>query len=165
MTTFGQFRERCKMRHDFDDQIQVRYWHADGKYYDSWVSGAEALQRLESIETEEQLRSLSRLKMDDLRLVLQTLPEATRKTVRRTLRDRLADRLESGIGGNLIGDALSEAVRGQELSTNSTVKEKDRWQALLHYEPFRQKALELAWIALEGSFPDFESDGEPDGWI
>jgi hypothetical protein len=35
----------------------------------------------------------------------------------------------------------------------------------MHYEPFRLKLLELAWIALEGSFPDTETESEPDDWI
>ena len=165
MTPFGEFSDRCKMRYDFSDQIQVRYEHVDGKYYDTWVSGTEALQRLESVETERQLRSLSRLSTDELRLVLEALPEATRNMVRHTLRDRLADGLESTIGGNLIGDALSDVVRGQTISSETAGSERERWRALMHYEPFRLKLLELAWIALEGSFPDTETESEPDDWI
>ncbi len=165
MTTFGQFSQRCKMRHEFGDQIQVRYWHADGEYYETWVSGDEALQRLESIESEEQLRSLSRLNAGDLKLVVELLPEAARNVIRRSLRDRLVDRLETAIGGNVIGDALSDAARGQPPAKGVEVTEKDRWQALLRYDPFRLKVLELAWIALEGSFPDVDSESEPGDWV
>lgn len=165
MTNFDQFSQRCKMRHDFGDQIQVRYRHADGTHYDTWVSGTEALQRLESMAAEDQLRSLDRLDANDLRAIVDSLPDALRRTVRRSLRDRLADHLESTLGGNLIGDALSDAARGRSPAAGSSTSEGDRWQALLRYEPFRQKALELAWIALEGSFPDDESKSEPDDWV
>jgi hypothetical protein len=165
MTTFSQFTNRCKMRHDFGDQIQVRYLHAGGEYYDTWVSGTEALQRLDSIETEAQLRTLSHLKPADLKLVLDMLPEATRNVVRRKLRDKLADGLEAAIGGNPIGDALSDAARGRTPATEPTTTDKDRWQALMRYKPFRLKVLELAWIALEGSFTDDEPEDEPDDWI
>lgn len=165
MTSFSQFSSRCKMRHDFGDQIQVRYLHAGGEYYDTWVSGTEALQRLDSIETEAQLRSLSHLKPADLRLVLEMLPEASRNVVRRKLRDKLADQLEAAIGGNPFGDAFSDVVRGQTPASEPAMMEKDRWLALLRYEPFRQKVLELAWIDLEGSFPDDEPEDEPDDWI
>lgn len=165
MTTFSQFSARCRMRHDFDDQIQVRYRHVDGVDYDTWVSGTEALQRLEALDSEEQLRSLRHLKQDDLRLVLHSLPDATRKMLHSSLRDMMADRLETTIGGNPIGDALSDAVRGQNNLARENTLEKDRWLALMHFEPFRQKVLELAWIDLEGSFPDVESGSEPDDWI
>ncbi len=165
MTNYDQFSQRCKMRHDFGDQIQVRYQHSDGTHYDTWVSGTEALQRLESIAAEDQLRSLSRLDADDLRIIVDSLPDTIRKTVRRSLRDRLADRLESAIGGNPIGDAMSEAARGQSPAAGSSTSEADRWHALLRYEPFRQRVLELAWIALEGSFPDDETKTEPDDWV
>jgi hypothetical protein len=153
------------MRHDFGDQIQVRYFHTDGEHYNTWVSGTEALQRLQSIEVEAQLRSLSRLNADDLKLVIEGLPEAAKDMLRPNVRDEMAERLESMIGSNLIGEALSDAVRGQTSSTESTPSEKDRWHALLHYEPFRHKVLELAWIALEGSFPDVEETRKLGDWI
>jgi len=41
------------MRHDFDDQIQVRYTHTDGESFDTWVSGEEVLGRINSVESEE----------------------------------------------------------------------------------------------------------------
>jgi hypothetical protein len=165
MTTFSQFSQRCKMRHDFDDQIQVRYWHTDDEHYDAWVSGTEVLQRLESFEREDQLRSLSQLGYDDLRLVLQSLPEAARSMLRHSLRDVIASGLETNIGGNRIGDALSEAVRGRSNQAGTTISEQDRWQSLMRFEPFRLKVIELAWIALEGSFPNGGMEPEPDDWL
>jgi hypothetical protein len=165
MTNFVQFSKRCKMRHDFDDQIQVRYQHLDGQDYDTWVSGEEALRRLGSSEAEEQLKSLNNLSRDDLRVVLRSLPERIRDIVQRRLRDELADTLETGIGGNLIGDALAGAARGQGTAGETAASEKERWLALLHYGPFRKIVLELAYIQLEGSFPEVESGQEPDDWL
>lgn len=57
MTTFQQFAARCKMRHDFEDQIQVRYRHPDGQDYDTWVSGLEAEHRLQAEVREQQLQT------------------------------------------------------------------------------------------------------------
>jgi hypothetical protein len=165
MTSFDQFRKRCKMRLDFDDQIQVRYAHFNGEHFDAWVSGEEALRRLESTEAEEQLRSLSRLSADDVRIVLQSLPDSARKKVRSFLRDEVADRLESGFGGNPIGDALVDAVRGRTSDTDAVRSQKERWLALMRFEPFRQRVFELAWIQLEGSFPDHEPESSPDEWL
>lgn len=165
MTDFERFSKRCKMRHDVGDQLQVRYVNGNEEHYDTWVSGAEALQRLDSIEAEEQIRALGKLNLVDLRLVIQSLPESTARMVRRSMRDELADRLEEGIGGNLIGSALADAVRGRSKTTDSSVSEKDRWQALMRYEPFRRQVLELAWIQLEGSFPDVDSAAQPNDWL
>ena len=80
------------------------------------------------------------------------------------MRDELADRLESNIGGNAIGDALSDAVRGRESSSTFRLPGKDQWRSLIRYEPFREKALELAWIQLEGSFYDTRIEPPADDW-
>ena len=164
-TTFSQFCDRCKIRHDFGDQLQVRYRHVDGEPYDTWVSGAEASQRWRSDVTEEQLRSLSRLDIDTLRIVLDSLPDKVRDKARRSLRERAADELKEQIGGNVIGDSLSDALRGRSSTPETAASERERWRALLQYAPFRLKVLELAWIQLEGSFPDTEQPSEPDDWL
>lgn len=165
MVTFTQFQQRCKMRHDFDDQIQVRYQHDGQEAIDTWVSGSEALQRLQSEATKAQIRALSRLSLSDLRIVLEELPDAATDAARRSFRDALADQLQDTVGGNLIGDALSDSVRGRPPVTEDTTSERERWRALLHYEPFRQIILELAWRQLEGSFPDDGPGLPPDDWL
>ena len=165
MVTFSLFSERCKMRHDFDDQIQVRYRHGDGEEYDTWVSGSEALQRLRSLVTEEQLKGLSRLNRDDLKLVLDSLPEMAKGSAHESLRDALANRLQDSFGGNIFGDALSDSVRGRSTAPEPADVKDQRWRALLKYEPFRQKVLDLAWIQLEGSFPDSEPNADADDWL
>ncbi len=164
MVNFSLFGERCKMRHDFDDQIQVRYRHGEGEEFDTWVSGLEALQRLRSEAAEERLKGLSQLAGDDLKLVLDSLPEITKGSARESLRDALADRLQNSFGGNIIGDALSDSARGRSTAPESANAKKQRWLALLKYEPFRQRVLHLAWIQLEGSFPKSEPNAEPDDW-
>lgn len=153
------------MRHDFGDQIQVRYQQKGEEHYDTWVSGNEALQRLESVETEQQIMSLSLLNLDELKIVVESLPETARRAARQSLREELADRLESGIGGNLIGDALADTIRSRKSDQTPDLTDKDRWQALIRYEPFRQKVFELAWIQLEGSFPDSEPEPPSDDWF
>ena len=165
MVTFTHFCERCRTRHDFDDQIQVRYQHGDEEEIDTWVSGTEAIQRLRSEVTEEELKGLSRMSVSDLRIVIDSLPEMARNLVRRTLRDKLADRLSDNIGGNVIGDSLSDSIRGKPRAPEHAGSEKERWRALLRYDPFRQEVLELAWIQLEGSFPETEPDSGPDDWL
>ena len=152
------------MRHDFGDQIQVRYQQGNREHFDTWVSGSEALQRLESIEIEQQIRSLSGLDADDLRIVVESLPESAKLAARQSLREELADRLESGIGGNLIGDALADALRSRKADPTPGLSETDRWRALIRYESFRQTILELAWIQLEGSFPDSGTEPPSDDW-
>ena len=57
MTAFANFARRCRMRHDFADQFQVRYHHPNGEHYDTWVSGEEALSRLRSAGAEERCAS------------------------------------------------------------------------------------------------------------
>ncbi|MCI0393730.1 MAG: hypothetical protein L0332_07345 [Chloroflexi bacterium] len=164
MTTFELFCARCKLRHDFDDMIQVRYQHANGESYDAWVSGEEALGRLRSEAAEERLKGLSRLDWEQVRESGRQLPAEGKQKLRRGLKDRLAGRVEEAIGGNVVGDSLAEAIRGRDRDEASRAAEKARWQALLQEEAFREKVLELAWIQLEGSFPD-EPGGEPDDWV
>jgi hypothetical protein len=165
MVTFTLFCESCRMRHDFDDQIQVRYQHGDGDEIDTWVSGTEAEKRLRSEVTEEELRGLSLLSVSDMKIVLDSLPNHARNLARKSLRDRLADHVEDSIGGNVIGDALSDSVRGESRDPGRVGSGEERWQALLKYDPFRRKVLELAWYQLEGSLPEVKSDHDPEDWL
>lgn len=168
MTTYATFRTRCRTRHDFHDRIQVRYVHDDGEAYDTWVSGAEVLQRLRSQDVEQELRALGQFDADDLRAARAALPEEAKRRLGGWLRDRLADGVEDLVGGNLIGDSLGEATRGTDKSDpgdEDPAREKERWTALLHNPVFRELVLELAWTNLRGSFPEMEQNEEPDDWI
>ena len=162
MTPYQQFIRRCKMRYDFDDQIQVRYQHSDGESFDTWVSGEEVMSRIESDEAEGRLRALKNLNLDALRQLKEDLPEKGKERAWSTLKDQFADSIEESIGGNIIGDSFADSVRGydDEFETG-----QDRWLLLLQEPAFRTRVLELAWIQLEGSFPDDDSIEEPDGWI
>jgi hypothetical protein len=64
MTTFSQFASRAKMRHDFSDQIQVRYSHANGEDFDTWISGEEVLARLKTTSREELIKGFSQMNLD-----------------------------------------------------------------------------------------------------
>jgi hypothetical protein len=163
MTTFSQFCDRAKMRHDFSDQIQVRYPHPDGEDYDTWVSGEEVLQRLRSEAAEKRLKGVSRLEWQEIRQAGRDLPEQAKKKVRDRLKDQLADTVEGIIGGNVIGDSLADNIRGRDANVEPRQWEKQKWQASLQDEAFRTKVLELAWLNLAGSFPATPTI-EPDDW-
>ena len=165
MVTFTLFCDRCKMRHDFDDQVQVRYQRGNEEAIDTWVSGTEVIQRLRSEVTEAEIEGLGQMSVDDMKIVIDSLPEMARNVARESLRDKLADRLKDNIGGNIIGDSLSGSVRGNPRSSEHAMSEKERWRVLLQYDPVRQGVLALAWIQLEGSLPDTDMDPEPDDWL
>lgn len=153
------------MRHDFDDQIQVRYVHTSKQHFDTWVSGEEALKRLKSDQKEADLRKLRALDWDYLKTFIGQLPEKSRQRLNDELHLLAADRTDEFMGGTKIGDSLVEAIRGKVNPNDSTISEKQRWLILLFDEAFRKIVLELAWIQLEGSFSDNAIHQEPDDWI
>lgn len=164
MTTFTQFATRCKMRHDFGDRIQVRYYHANGESYDTWVSGEEVAQRLRSEAAEQRLRRLRQLNWEEIRNATRELPATGKRRLREELHDHLADNVEDFLGDSLIGSALAGAVRGDD-SQDKPDPEKERWQARLQEDAFRATVLELAWINLRGSFPEEEDPTDFDDWV
>ncbi len=153
------------MRYDYDDQIQVRYQHSDGEFFDTWVSGSEVLGRIKSKESEEQLRALKNLDLNALRQFAEELPEKGKRRAWSTLKDQMGDSVEYAIGGNLIGDSLVDAVRGVDGDIDPIELERRRWQLLLQNQAFKGQVLELAWIQLEGSFPDDDSFDRLDDWV
>lgn len=159
MTAFANFARRCRMRHDFADQFQVRYHHPNGEQYDTWVSGEEVLARLRSAGAEERLRELGRLQPGELGAAWEEARREARRGLMGRLRDRLGDGVESMLGGNPLGDSLAGNVRGREQAGDVD------WAGFLHDEAFRAVALELAWINLRGSFPEPDAAGEPDDWV
>jgi hypothetical protein len=165
MPTFPEFCRRAKMRHDYSDQIQVRYRHTDGEDYDTWVSGEEALQRLRSTAREEQLKGLSKLDWEMIRQARESLLGQGQQQAARHGRDRLGDVVEDFIGGNVIGDSLSDAVRGHSRPDDPHAAEREKWQTHLHDDAFYAQILELAFIQLAGSFPEDTSPPEPDDWL
>ena len=164
MTNFSQFAANCKTRHDYDDMIQVRFTHPSGELFDTWVSGEEVLQRLRSAATEKQLSGLSKLDLDAIRKSANDLPDLAKDRASNEVTDRLANEIEDFLGDHIISESLADAIRGSEAHADSEESERQRWLALLHDDHFRLVVLELAWIQLEGSFPEEESPDEPDDW-
>ena len=162
MTSFEQFCTRTKMRHDFADQIQVRYQHANGEAYDTWVSGEEVMQRLRSEAAERRLRGLSRLRWREIREATESLPQEARERLEDEVKDRLADGLEDFLGDNVIGKSLVDRVRAGEEDEDDG---PTLWRERLGNEAFREKVLELAWINLRGSFPEEDDADEPNDWV
>lgn len=153
------------MRYAYDDQIQVRYQHSDGEFFDTWVSGEEILSRLKSKESEEQLRTLKNLNLNALRQFTKELPEKGKKRAWSTLKDQMAESVGDTIGGNLIGDSLADAVRGGDDEIDDDELERQRWTVLLQDQAFKTKVLELAWIQLKGSFPNDGSADPLNDWV
>ncbi len=165
MTTFQQFADRCKMRHDYDDMIQVRYSHQSGEDIDTWVSGEEILQRLGSAAAEERLRKLSSLDLNELRQTAGELPDRARDYGEESVTNRLANEVEDFLGDSVISESVAETIRDRTSPEAPDVPEGDQWRAHLKDPIFRAKVVELAWIQLEGSFPEEESREEPDDWL
>jgi hypothetical protein len=164
MTNFVQFCAKAKMRHDFSDQIQVRYPHPNGESFDTWISGEEVMSRLKTMSREQLIHSFSRMNWTEAKAALQNELDAGKTKARRNLRDRLADRVQDAVGGNIFGDTLADNVRGVDSNEEPRAREKAVWQARLREDSFRAVALELAWINLEGTFPD-EPETEADDWV
>lgn len=162
MTSYAQFCRNCRMRHDFGDQIQVRYRYSNGEEYDTWVSGEEVLQRLRSEAAVSRMEELRRTDWQQIRELRERLQGEAHDKLKSELQDRLANGLEETLGANQIGQSLADAVRGRKDG-----READReteWSLLIDDQAFRDKVLELAWIQLEGSFPADGPAGGPDDW-
>jgi hypothetical protein len=110
MVILKRFLQTAKMRHDFGDQIQVRYRHTDGQDYDTWVSGEEALKRLKTAEQEKKLKGFP---WKSILNVGKTLPEKGKAEAKRQLRERLGDALDEMVGGNVMGESWVDEVRGR----------------------------------------------------
>lgn len=164
MTTFIQFCAGAKMRHDFSDQIQVRYPHPSGENFDTWISGEEVMSRLKTTSREQLIHSFSRMNWTEAKAALQRELDESKHKAQRGLKNRLADMVEDSIGGNIFGDTMADNIRGVDSSIDPREQEKALWQQRLHNDSFQAVALELAWINLEGTFPD-EPTAEPDDWV
>ncbi len=164
MTTFKQFSARAKLRHDFSDQIQVRYPHPKGEQFDTWISGDEVMQRLDSQARERLIRSFSQLNLDQMRDEVKGLVDKGRRKAGRSLRDRLAGAVSDGIGDNIFGDTMADKLRGVDSNEDPDRLERQLWQSRLQDPAFRTMALELAWINLEGTLPD-EQEEALDDWL
>lgn len=106
-----------------------------------------------------------KLNWEQIQDAKERLPDEAKGKTERWLLDILANGLEDNLGGNLIRDSLAGAIRGEKDKNASTDMAKERWTKLLSDEFFRAGVLELAWIQLEGSFPEDSPTEGPDDWI
>ncbi len=164
MTTFNQFSKGARMRHDYSDQIQVRYAHPNGENFDTWISGEEVMRRLNTQDRERLIKSIGRLDLREMRDEAEKALRKGKERAVRELRDRLAGTASDVAGDSILGDTLSGKIRGEKDDADPYEREKLLWQARLGDAAFRAIALELAWINLEGTFPD-EQEEEPDDWV
>ena len=165
MTPFEQFAARCKMRHDYSDMIQVRYHHPNGDDFDTWISGDEIIQRLHSESAEERLRRLSKLDLNSLRQTADEIPERASDFAENSITERISNDVENFLGDSVISESIADAIRGEDSPDGSAGSERHHWRTYLKDPNFRAKVVELAWIQLEGSFPEDESKEEPDDWL
>lgn len=165
MTTETQFLRGAKLRYDYSDMIQVRYPHPGGENFDTWVSGAEVMARLNTAARERLIKSFSTKNWQQAKESLQDEVEKGKEKARRSLRDRLAGQVSNAVGGNIFGDTLADNLRGVDANENLRAVEKQRWQSHLQDPDFRAVALELAWINLRGAMPSEEPEPDPDDWV
>lgn len=165
MTTETQFRHGAKLRHDYSDMIQVRYPHPNGEPFDTWVSGAEVMARLDTAARERLIKSFSSKNWQQAKESLRTELEAGKEKAQHNWRGRLADKITDAVGGNILGDTVADNVRGVDSNQEPHAQEKQLWQSRLHDPAFRNIVLELAWINLRGAMPDEGSEPEADDWV
>jgi hypothetical protein len=164
MTNFNQFCAGAKMRHDYSDMIQVRYPHPNGENFDTWVSGQEVMQRLDTQARERLIKSFSQKNWQEAKDAARQELEKGKDKAHRRLRDRLADAVSEQIGDNIFGDTLADNVRGIDSNNDAYAREKAAWQNRLRDTDFREMILKLAWINLEGTLPDEKTDQQHDDW-
>lgn len=165
MTTFNQFCSSAKMRHDYSDMIQVRYPHPAGEAFDTWISGEEVMQRLDTQARERLIKSFSQKNWQEAKDAARQEFENGKEKLRGRLKDRLADALSNQIGSNIFGDTLADNMRGVDSNVDAYDREKALWQDRLRDESFRTIALELAWINLDGTLPDENDEKSDDDWV
>ena len=165
MTNFKQFCAQAKMRHDFSDMIQVRYPHPNGENYDTWISGEEVMSRLKTMSREALIRSFSQMNWEEAKTAVEREWQQGKEKSYWEVRKRSGDIFANYFGGHIFGETAADSIRGRDSTGDPQEDEKLRWQSRLHDPAFRAVALELAWIDLEGSFPEESFNEEPDDWV
>ncbi|RMH01852.1 MAG: hypothetical protein D6706_01230 [Chloroflexi bacterium] len=154
------------MRHDFSDQIQVRYVHPNGENFDTWVSGEEVLGRLKTMSREQLIRSFSRMRWHEARKRLEEEIEQGKRSLHQKLKSRLADIVSENLGENIFADTLADNIRGVDDTEASHIREKRLWQTRLQNEAFRAVVLELAWAQIGDVLPpEADEQSEPNDWV
>lgn len=165
MTTQTQFLAKAKARHHHSDQIQVRYPHPNGKKYDTFVSGEEAMSRLDTQAQDRLIKSFSTKNWDQAKSSLKREWKKGQEASSKKFKNRLGDFVEDKVGGNVFGDTLADNVRGVDSTKDPREVEKEIWQSRLHDAEFKSMILNLAWLDLEGSLPKEDDPSDTDDWI
>jgi hypothetical protein len=165
MTTQTQFNTSAKARHHHSDQIQVRYPHPNGKQYDTFVSGEEAMSRLNTQAQNRLIKSFSSKNWREAKHSLKEEWRKGKKASEKKLRNRLGSFVQDKVGGNVFGDTLADNVRGVDSTIDPREAEKKLWQNRLHDAEFKQMVLNLAWLDLEGSLPKEDDPADTDDWV
>jgi len=164
MTTQTQFLTKAKARHHHKDMIQVRYPHPNKKKYDTFVSGEEAISRLDTQAQDRLIKSFSTKNWDQAKHSIKGEYKKGKEASGKKFKNRLGDFVQDKVGGNVFGDTLADNVRGVDSTKDPREAEKEQWQRRLHDSEFKEMVIQLAWIDLEGSLPQ-EDETETDDWV
>ncbi|NHZ71703.1 MAG: hypothetical protein GWP17_01285, partial [Aquificales bacterium] len=107
MTTQTQFNTSAKTRHHHSDMIQVRYPHPNGKQYDTFVSGEEAMSRLDTQAQDRLIKSFSTQNWDQAKHSIKKEWHKGKDASGKKLKNRLGDFVQDKVGGNVFGDTLA----------------------------------------------------------
>lgn len=165
MTTYTQFCAKAKMRHDYADMIQVRYTQVNGEDFDTWISGEEVMSRLKTMSREALIYSFSKMKWTEAKMAVEREWQQGKERTYWDMRQRGGDIFADYFGGHIFGEMMADNIRGEDNSVAPQDKEKALWHGRLSDPAFRAVALELAWINLDGSFPDEPAVEEADDWV
>ena len=164
MTTIVQYAAGVKMRHDFSDQIQVRYRHPDGEDYDTWVSGEEALARLKTLSREQLIRSFRRLNWEQAIEAIEREVDKGKEQAKGRFLNRLTQGVTDTLGDHIFSQTINDKLRGSRSEEDPREREKRLWQQRLEDERFRAMVIEIAWRNIGDSLPP-ETAVAPDDWI
>ncbi|MCA9958285.1 MAG: hypothetical protein KC443_04590 [Anaerolineales bacterium] len=165
MTTQTQFNSGAKLRHDFSDQLQVRYPHPTGENFDTWVSGEEVMARLNTAVRERLIKSFSNKNWNQAKEALRDEMDKGKQSAKRKLKNRLAGKVTDVMGDNIFGSTLADNIRGTDSLDDPHEQEKQLWQHRLQDPDFRAIVLDLAWINLRGTMPEEGPAADPDDWV
>ncbi len=165
MTTKTQFLAKAKARHHHKEMLQVRYPHPNGKNYDTFVSGEEAMSRLNTQAKDRLIKSFSTKNWEQAKSSLKKEWRKGQESSSKKLKNRLGDFVQDKVGDNVFGDTLADNVRGVDSTKDPREVEKEMWQNRLHDTEFKEMILNLAWLDLEGSLPKEDDPDDADDWV
>lgn len=164
MTKFEQFAQKAKVRHDFSDQIQVRYVHPNGENFDTWVSGEEVLRRIKTAGREKWIQGFATASREESHNAFKQEVDDQKDKLTNRAKGWLDSAISDHLGTNIFANTLADKVTGRKPGQDPHDEEKQKWQTHLKDATFHREVLKLAWINLEGTFPPEKAE-EPDDWM